>query len=206
MSNCYILKHDYTHSGDPERDAFHVPFQYSDRASTIFLNPKYKDKLPNIIYFQANFNLIPDFDYPLTDLSIPVMSKGMLGILKGVKAFESFEVPIVMFDDTFLGERFDNDGRLKSEVNKEESYQALVIVNRESCFDFERSEFTLSTIDPSKPGVISEIVLAEPENGFPPIFRIAETPSTLFVSQSAKEALEAAGIKGCVFEEVEVSN
>ncbi|MFV0541355.1 MAG: hypothetical protein ACK5MZ_08990 [Aestuariibaculum sp.] len=205
MSNCYILKHDFTHSGDPERDAFHVPFQYSDRASTIFLNPKYKDKLPNVIYFQANFNLIPEFDYPLTDLNIPVISDQMLQVLKGVRAFESFEVPVVMFDDTFLGDRFNSDGSLKLEVKKVESYQALIIVNRESVFDFDNSEFTPSTIDPSKPGIISRIVLRKPENGFSPIFRIPETPSTLFISHAAKEALEAAEVKGCVFEEVEVS-
>lgn len=205
MSKSYILKHDFTHSGDPERDAFHVPFQYSDRASTIFLNPKYKDKLPNLIYFQANFNLIPEFDYPLTDLNIPVMSDRMLEVLKVIGAFESFEVPVVMFDDTFLGDRFNSDGSLNLEVERVESYQALVIMNRESVFDFDNSEFTPSTIDPSKPGVISRVVLRKPENGFLPIFRIPETPSTLFVSQEAKEALELAGIKGCVFEEVEVS-
>jgi hypothetical protein len=206
MTKCYILKHDYEHSGDSEKDAFHVPFQYSDRASTIFLNPKYRDKLPSIIYFQANFNLIPKFDYPLTDLSVPVMSDRMLDILKQVRYFESVEIPVVMFDDTFLGERFDKHGNLKPEVKRIEGYRAIMIIDRQSVFDFARSKFEPSTIDPSKPGVILDIVLREPENGFPSIFRIPETPSTLFISQTAKEALEQAKINGCVFDEIKVSS
>jgi hypothetical protein len=47
--------------------------------------------------------------------------------------------------------------------------------------------------------------LKEPLGGFSALFRVDVISSSLFISQSAKEALEAAGIKGCVFEEVEVS-
>ncbi|MEC3907484.1 hypothetical protein VOI54_10675 [Tamlana sp. 2201CG12-4] len=38
----------------------------------------------------------------------------------------------------------------------------------------------------------------------PPIFRINESPSKIFVTDKAKEALETNGVRGCVFEKVEV--
>jgi hypothetical protein len=47
--------------------------------------------------------------------------------------------------------------------------------------------------------------LKKPINGFPPLFRLDESRSKLFISEEAKRALELSDIKGCIFEPIEVS-
>ncbi|MTI30877.1 hypothetical protein [Xanthovirga aplysinae] len=198
----YKLTHDYNHSGDPERDAFHFPFEHANKASIMFINPKYRERLPDKIYFQANFSLIPEYDYPLTDLRIPVMSLKMLSVLKSLGEFEHLEVPVEMIDDAYPVEDVES---LQEEVPVIKTYIALMLMSRENVFDYKTSIFEPSSFDPSKPGIIEKLVLHKPKNGFAPIFRIDEAPDILFVSQTAKESLEVNGIKGCVFKPVEVS-
>ena len=60
-------------------------------------------------------------------------------------------------------------------------------------------------MNPSKPGHIEKIVLKASNHNVSPVFRISESPATLFISHQAKMALEKAGVIGCVFEKVEIS-
>ena len=55
------------------------------------------------------------------------------------------------------------------------------------------------------PGRITKLVLKEPKEGFPEIFRIREKASELFVLEIFKNKIEESSIKGCFFEEVEVA-
>jgi len=204
MNKIYSLNWEYSHSGDSERDAFHIPFENSDKSSTIFLNPRYKDKLPNRILFRANFNIIPDFDYPLTDLYVPILSDKMISLLTEIGDFKAIFTSVIMIDDTFLDEIYDKSGDLKPDLKTVSSYKAITIVNRENCFDFENSIYKPSELNPSIPGYVKMIVLKPLENS-PPIFRIKEVPSMLFITEKAKLLLELNNIKGCVFEEVKLS-
>lgn len=204
MKKIFSLNWDYNHSGDMERDAFHIPFENSNKASTIFLNPRYKDKLPDKVLFRANFNTIPNVDYPLTDLNIPILSDRMITLLNEEGDFEAIFTNVIMIDDTYLGEVFNSNNVLKEEVNINSSYKAITIVNREDCFDFENSVFEPSELNPNKPGFINKLVLKE-SSDLPVIFRINESPSKLFVTENAKLILEKNNIKGCVFEEIETT-
>lgn len=56
------------------------------------------------------------------------------------------------------------------------------------------------------PTLVSKYVFKEPKDGFPPLFRVFEKPSSIFISEEAKKVLEANNIKGCIFEEVEVTS
>lgn len=204
MEKIYIINWDYSHSGDMERDAFHIPFENSDKSSTLFLNPRYKDKLPDYVLFKANFNIIPEFDYPLTDLNVPILSDRMISILSEIDDFQAIFTNVIMLDDTYLGTIYDEKGGLKSEIKTESNYKILTIVNREDCFDFENSKYQPSELNPNKPGFIEKLVLKSSEY-LPPIFRIKESPSKLLITERAKSALEKNDIKGCVFEEVETT-
>ena len=204
MNKIYTLNWEYSHSGDSERDAFHIPFENSDKSSTIFLNPRYKDKLPNRILFRANFNIIPDFDYPLTDLYVPILSDKMILLLTEIGHFKAIFTNVIMIDDTYLDEIYDERGGLKPELETISNYKALTIFNREKCFDFENSVYKPSELNPNVPGYVKKLVLKPSEN-LPPIFRIKELPSELFITEKAKLSLELNNIKGCVFEEIEQS-
>lgn len=80
----------YNHSGDKERDAYHLPFKDDDKVFNFFASPGIygRELLPKEIIFQANFNLILLFDFPLTDLQIPVMHQRMFDILIEVMRLE----------------------------------------------------------------------------------------------------------------------
>lgn len=208
MSKVFKIDFDYNHSGDSGRDAFHVPFAEEQNISVYMIDTEMYESslLPEKIYFQANFNLIPEYDYPLTDLNIPVMSKKMLGITQTIGDFNFEIVPITMIDDTYLDKRFDSNNNLLASVPKNEDYVAVRLTDGLYSFlDMDKSEYRPSRVNPNIPSRVRKIVLKEPENGFPPLFRVKYTPSTLFVSKETKEALEATNIKGCVFEPVETS-
>ena len=208
MDKVYKLNHDYDHSGDSERDAFHVPFEGDGNISAYLIDTEMysSDLLPDFIAFQANFQLIPNYDYPLTDLNIPIMHKRMLEIFLSLGRINYEYIPVIMIDDTFLDERFDNSGNLNPSVHKNEDYLAVRLVDGLYDFlDLDKSDFRPSRVNPKIPSRINKAVLKKPVEDFPPLFRVKFSPSSLFVSQAAKEALETNNIKGCVFEEVEVT-
>lgn len=209
MDKVYKLSHDYNHSGVPERDAFHVPFEGDNNISAYMIDTEMygSDLLPDRIYFQANFLLIPKYDYPLTDLNIPVMHHRMLDVFLSLGEIKYEGIPVIMIDDTYLNGRFDDSANLNPSVPINEDYIAIRFTDGLYDFlDLDSSDYRPSRVNPNIPSRIRKAVLKKPDQGFPPLFRVKFTPSTLFISQAAKEALEAAGIKGCVFEEVEVSN
>jgi len=203
----YKLDWDYGHSGDTERDAFHISFKGDDKVMYYFSSPEIygSELLPSEILFQANFRLIPSYDYPLTDLQIPIISRQMYDVLKRIGLTDHLVVPVIMIDDSYLGDRFQSEGFLSPDVPTNNDYLALRLSSLQSYFDSEKSDYRPLRSNPKAPGRIKKLVLKEPLGGFSALFRVDVISSSLFISQSAKEALEAAGIKGCVFEEVEVS-
>ncbi|MBI9064673.1 MAG: hypothetical protein JEZ14_21995 [Marinilabiliaceae bacterium] len=202
MEKVYKLSWDLSHSGDPEKDAFHLPFKNENEFGVDIISLR-EFELPEQIYFQANFNLIPKYDYPLTSLEVPVVSKRILEILNSLGDFSFRLIPVIMIDDTYFSELFDANNRLNSNVPVNTSYSIIQIMSYTEVFDYENSIFEEDFILPV--GHIDKLVLKKPQNGFPPIFRIQEKASEIFISKEAKEALELANIKGCVFEEVEVT-
>jgi len=201
MEKVYSINWDYNHSGDLERDAFHVPFENSNKASIMFLNPRYKDKLPRRVLFKANLETLRSIDYPLTDLNVPIFSKKMISVLNSVGKYEKILTPVVMIDDTYSDDFLNNNGEVKSEVTTNSDYSAVTIVNREDCFDYENSVYDPNELNPDIPGYIKTLVLRT-NQALPPVFRINEAPSKLLITEFAKIALEANGVSGCVFEEV----
>lgn len=197
----FKLNWDFNHSEDPGKDAFCWNKQkYLDLAGDMYSTTR-EISLPKTIYFQANLDLIPRYDYPLTDLRIPILSKKMLSTLINVKEFEFRSTPIVMIDFRYLDYPFDSKEQLKSDVQRNYDYVAIQIMEYSDCFDYKNSVFEMFL---SRVSYISKLVLKCPIEGFPPVFILKECPF-IFVSKDAKEALEANGIKGCVFEPVEVT-
>jgi len=200
----YELNWDYYLSEDSERIAYHIPFQDSNKASIIFLDPRYKDKIPKKIMFRANFNFIPKVDYPSTDLDIPIFSNKMISLLQSIGSFDVILTEVIMIDDTYLDNIFDSKGILKGEVIKYSNYKAISLSNFENCFDFNSSIFKPSELNPNIPGYIEKLVLKRNYN-YPPVFRIKESPSRLLFTEATKNIFEENNIIGCLFDEIEIS-
>jgi hypothetical protein len=158
---------------------------------------------PDKIYFEANVKTLALTEYPTTDVAWPIMSSRMLQILTSLGNFKHRIVPVIMLDKKLpAGKRLDADGNpLPKAANTD--YSVLQLLEQCDCFDRDRSEFKLSTVIPDRISEISKLVLKEPVDGFPPIFRLEVKASYLFVSAEARQALEQAGITGVEFRTID---
>jgi len=161
----------------------------------------------NRIILQGNFNIIPDkTDFPVVDLGLPLMSNKMLSILEEGYDKVFNKVDAVIVDDTYLGSLFDEKGQLIENVPKNIDYKFFQILSYTDVFDRDQSLFKPMRSNPEKIGIINKLVLREPPNGFPAIFRIEEKPSMLFINESTKNKFEHYKIKGYSLKEIDTSS
>lgn len=201
----YELKLKYDHLVDMEYDAFVMRFENIEDFR--FNIGGIEKVIPNHpIYLVGNLRIMPEkTDYPIIDIGISVMSNKMISVLESQKELKINKILVKTIDDTYLDGYFDNKGDLKQDVPQNNDYSIIQILEYSELFDYENSIFKPLRSNPNMPGIIRKLVIKEPEKGFSPIFKIKEKSSKLFVSDKAKEALEANNIKGCIFEEVEVT-
>jgi hypothetical protein len=203
----YILKREYSHLIDMSYDIALLPFVGSENLKYQLLSQN-EFQVPQPVKFLANFNVIPsNTDYPVADHDLEVMSNKMIATLKHVGPVKLGEFSTVFIDDTYIvDDRYDSKGNLKAEVPVVTGFSIVQILDILKAFDFENSDYKPLKSNPNFPGVIKKMVLKEPVERFPPLFRIFEQPSSVFVSQEARTALEANRIKGCVFQPVAVTS
>jgi hypothetical protein len=146
-------------------------------------------------------------DYLYTDDSDlkPIISKRMLYVLCSVGEFLHKVISTRIYDYGFQDQGRNNyEKNTTPPVGKfNEDYVSLQLLEHVNGIDYEQSEFR-PRLDPNLPSYITNLVLKEPVGGFPPIFRLKSEGGEevyLFVSPTAKEALEEAGIKGLEFTE-----
>lgn len=201
----YELNWEFDHLVDMNQDCSVVPFDgLEDFRFQLGGVDVYTPK--NEIILQGNFNVIPqNTDYPIVDIGIPLMSKKMIFLIEDTGQVKLNKIDSIIIDDTFLGEIYDNTVNFSSDIRKNNDYQFVQVTDYLEAFDYDNSIFKSLRSNPEKIGIINKLVLKEPIQGFPPIFRIAEKPSMLFVSESTRKALESNGIKGCIFNEIEVN-
>ena len=95
--------------------------------------------------------------------------------------------------------RYDAQGRPRPEYSKSD-YVAVQLASYCDAFDAERSVCDPYPWDPEGVGFVDKLVMRVPPEGFPPIFRIEECSTRLFISADARRALDAAGIRGPEYE------
>ena len=158
------------------------------------------------VILQGNFNIIPDkTDFPVVDIAIPLLSNKMLSILETDKTLSYNKVDAVIVDDTYLESLFDEKGHLIESVPKNTDYKFFQVLNYTDVFDKTHSSFKPMRSNPEKIGIINKLVLREPKNGFPAIFRIEERPSILFINEATKNKFAHNKIKGCSFKEIDTN-
>lgn len=196
----YHLFWDSSHSGDELYNARLVKFP--DFESAVGLMSTRELKLPDTVYFEADFKVLQKTDFPTNDSNWPLMSSRMLKILTAHQSFKYRIIPVVMLNSTISPkERSDDLGQPKKEY-ADYDFSALYLLEHLDAFDWDKSEYIPHKRLPNKVSSISKLVLKTPEGGFPPIFRLSVKSSYLFVSREIKEELEKNDIKGVQFFEL----
>jgi hypothetical protein len=148
---------------------------------------------PEPINFLGWPKRLPKTDFPDNNPGLVLMSKRMLEILYSVGEFPHRLIPtrIFFYDLEYEIEEYLNQQNLDPELCNE-GYFAVQLLEHIDVADPERC-----TYEPSYDGSmkIDKLVLREPLDGFPPLFRVKGDPFDLFASPEAKQALDAAGIK-----------
>ena len=147
--------------------------------------------------------LLSDFDeidYIYSELRLPLMSQRMLSVLTSVKNFLYQTIPVVI-EDTEVAE----DSLTERSGKTNNNYVALQLLEHLDIFDREKSVYKTRSTNPNGIGRIKKLVLKVPQEGLPPIFRITDKPTRLYVSPEAKTALEEAEITGIRFVRIDLS-
>jgi uncharacterized protein DUF1629 len=201
-NKAYILDWELSHLGDDEFDAVLVKFPGWEDSMNL-LGGRYS--LPSRIFFEANFRTLSLIDYPYNDVFWPIMSKRMLNVLIAAGHFKHEPIPITMIKDTIKpSKRYDSKGAPLQGVENHD-FMAVRLLEELDAFDWEHSVYRTSENIPNRALRITKWVLKKPGAQFPPIFRISAHPTKLFISSVGREALESAGLKGMIFEDLDGS-
>jgi hypothetical protein len=140
-------------------------------------------------------------DYPNNEFLWPIMSKRMLYTLNSLRDFPHKAIPLNIFDhkqEHELEHYLRRGIRTLGTCNQD--YILLQLLERIDAIDFDHTEYEQPIPNSILLPRINRLVLREPFDGFPPIFRLArEYTEYLYVSKAAKQVLEASGIKGIRF-------
>jgi hypothetical protein len=195
----YQLFWDLDHIADgAEVDAWLREFPNAPDNS-VFWRMKENLNLPNPVEFDAIGKVFETLDYPYTDVWWIIMSKRMLDTLLSVGNFRHRAYPVVMIDCKQIhNEELGKKSNSGIEYN---NFSAVQVLEDLDVFDWENSIYERDSESPDVLESIEELVLKEPEEGFPPLFRVVTSylKTRLYISSEARTALEAAGIRGVLF-------
>lgn len=151
---------------------------------------------PNPVVFEGSIDVVRHIDFPETDNDWLVMSSRMYDALKTVGEFPHRILPVVI-TDTRLNPRdwYDSSGNLRKETALW-NYVAVQTTKYLDVFDYEKSKYNVDEDDRQEITVIGEYVFKAPPGGLPPLFRIPERVTSVFVSSEARRALREAEITG----------
>jgi hypothetical protein len=135
----------------------------------------------------------------------PILSKRMLYVLRSVGEFPHKAIPVHIYDESLYSDA--NRERIKHFLGREDigseycnrDFVALQLLEHTDAIDRELTEYIPDPDNPDWPPDLKRLVLKEPSSGFPPMFRVQGERFPLYVSPSAKQALEEAGIRGLKF-------
>jgi hypothetical protein len=198
----YRLMHDTeTVNQDLGSHAQVVPFEGYERVSISMSDPSEPIEFPNLVEFQGLLSTVKQTDFPVIEEGWPVMSKRMVEVLESVGSFPHRILPTRILDGDIgrsLAEgdrRFDEHGNFKPEFYTDD-YVLLQLTEHINTMDLERSVYDYYDPEVNMLEGIDKLVLEDIGRDYPPIFRLSSCEVFLFITDAAKQALEAAGIRG----------
>lgn len=158
--------------------------------------------------FGTVFSELAETDYPSNDLDWPLVSRAMLKALQVDNSPSITAFPVRMIDT----EVRDDDPRGLLDLSAEEAvtcalsqrhlvrddFLVLHVQPLVGVFDAEASQYKPFS-DGTGVWLVNRYVFKEPAEGFPPLFRLAEVPTQLFITREARERLRRAGVRGPVY-------
>ena len=196
----------------PSGDAFDLRDFEFPKASELWKT--HSDKLlelPDTIFFYINSNLefIKELDILYANAGNYIVSQRLIDTLLVVKNFKYRKYKIAILEEGAIKfqknpdgykfpEPYANPEEFKKKSLRDEMYIFQPLEILADVFDWENSAYQQGEISKraNSPGHIREFVLKEPSGGFPPVFRLQKSPTTVFILIEAREALKEAGIKG----------
>lgn len=179
MNKAYKIKRNLDHvRANQDYDTWQVFQNRKEKFNDLFWRFESIEELPPH-RFEGKLKRLEWLDYPRDMLLYPIISKKMLQTLFAVEQFQNETIPLKIYD-----------WKSKEITN---NFVFLHLLECIDVLDEEKTEFYEAS------GRVSQAALKEPKGGYPPLFRVKDTGLTWFVSAEAKEALEAADIKGVSF-------
>lgn len=146
--------------------------------------------VPNPVVYRVGSRRVHSItDYPSTFGLEAVFSKRMLDTLLAVKPFAHRLYPV----------EIQCRGQVVNPPSPELAYCLVQLTEHFGGFDAEMSDWEPTRHYPEKIEEVYRLELKIPREGLPPIFRLPQQPTTLFVSAEGRQALLAAGIRGVEF-------
>jgi hypothetical protein len=188
-------------------EAYPLPFKmenyFRSAHYTYFDDPAYLPDGP--VYMKVHFNEISPCHLLKNPSSWFLISDLMYKTILSLEHLKHFSWPAILIDTTHKGSYFDENGNLKANLKKDNTFKFFGIHDYFNCFDKEHSEWDPNPYaPPNKISGITKLVLKSQNGYFPPIFRIEEE-AYLFITGELKDLLEQNDVHGVEFIEVEVS-
>jgi hypothetical protein len=178
-----------------------IPFDGSENISTAMCRYPEPIEFPNPVLFQGLLSTVRQTDYPITaGEEFPLFSKRMVEVLESVGPFPHNVLPTRIIDGVVRpslsngDERYDSEGNLRPEYYTD-NYVLLQITEYLDAMDLERSEYEEYDEELNLVVFVDKFVFKDIGREYPPIFRLTHSPVDLFISEAAKQALEAAGMR-----------
>lgn len=204
MENVYIIKKDMKHVSDAEVDAFVVPFDKSNFYPSLLMGIDEFDH-PEKVYLRGDFETLNLTDYLVTDLNIPFFSRKFIDLLKSLGPFPHRTISCGITDFTIdIEDSYDDfeNSVIKPGIEVNDDFEILHLLDVLDILDRSNSDYTAKKRDPNQIIKIRKYAFNKPDGGFPPIFRLKDQEMSLFITESVKNELDAAGIKGIRYEKV----
>ena len=188
MMKVFELKTDFAQNIDELPNIHKINSNDYIDLSHILNSEKYEYENSEIIVM-GNFNQLDKYDFISNDMNIPVFSKKFIDEIISVNDIELKVIPLKVYDD--------------SEQIKEPRNDFFTIDFRQQLdlLNLEQSEFKKLKSKPQKRGILKKVVLKKFNNSAPALFRVKESISKLFISESLLNSLILKGIR---IEEVEI--
>jgi hypothetical protein len=205
MKDCeraYRLIHDGGHLVDMSYDIDLIEWPGVRIKDIPFYSKDAIAPLPTPMEFLGNFHITRTSDFPVArPRDVLVMSPRMLGVLKRVGDFDHAVHPVRLYCDqeAIKHPSFDEYRQKASESAIDDRFVFVQLASYVDAFDWTRSVCKRMERFPELACEIDRFVMRN-DVTFPPIFRLSAFPYAVFASAAAREAAEAAGLRGLSFE------
>lgn len=197
----YLLRPSPDHvNKDLGYDAELLPFDGSDIFDYSISETEEIAGCPVPVELRGFLRTVRQTTYPVTQPRLPLISKQMLEVLESVGSFPHNAI-FARITDGVIGQHlsdntshYDAENNLKPEYYTDD-YVILHLTTHLDAMDLERSEYGRYNPKTNLVRLVDKFIFKDIGYEFPPIFRLTNCPTDLFISEAAKEALEAAGMK-----------